>query len=213
MRVTVTDLSFRYSSNENWLFRDISVTVPSGTLLAVTGPSGCGKSTFLDLLGGLRKADSGHIIMGETRESYSEKKFGEISWILQNTPVLGGRSAIDNVAFALLPLGTSMGDARAQARAAIKEVGLDHRRNAKIGEMSGGEVQRVAIARSIVSAARLALADEPTGQLDARNTAATIQALRATAASGRTVIIATHDQWVVEQCDMALSLRAEENYV
>jgi ABC-type lipoprotein export system ATPase subunit len=210
MQLTVTNLSYRHGRAGTWLFRDVEFAANPGTILAITGPSGCGKSTLLDLVGGLRKVTRGEVSFGGASPFDSRRE--QTSWIAQSTPVLGGRTALDNVALALLPRGHSLREARSLAEGALVSVGLEHRIDAVIGELSGGEVQRVSIARCLISPAPVILADEPTGQLDARNTSLVIEAIRNAAGCEKIVLLATHDSWLVGKCDNELRLRSAENY-
>jgi ABC-type lipoprotein export system ATPase subunit len=175
-------------------------------MLALTGPSGCGKSTLLDLVGGLRAPTRGAIDL--TGDSSPDDLRHRFAWIAQSTPVLGGRTATDNVALALVAQGERLVTARAKAQSALGTVGLESHYDALIGELSGGEVQRVAVARCLVMTADVILADEPTGQLDAVNTAMVVSALESAAAEGKVVLIATHDQWVASRCHEQLLMPA-----
>ncbi|RZI95949.1 MAG: ATP-binding cassette domain-containing protein [Microbacterium sp.] len=204
MRLTVYGLSYRYGTG-SLLFDDLDFEVGMGEMLALTGPSGCGKSTLLDLVGGLRVPTGGVITFAGGPPGEDPRR--RVAWIAQSTPVLGGRTATDNVALALVAQGHSVRSAAHRAASALRAVGLESRTGALIGELSGGEVQRVSVARCLAMAANIILADEPTAQLDADNTAMVIEALAGAAAAGKIVLIATHDRWVAAQCHKELHLR------
>jgi ABC-type lipoprotein export system ATPase subunit len=126
--------------------------------------------------------------------------------VLQNSACLEARHAIDNVAMVRLSQGASVAEARSEARHALEQVGLGHRLSARASELSGGELQRVTIARAISSRKPVVLADEPTGQLDSRNTDLVGEALSACAAAGQVVVIATHDPNLIRYCDRQLEI-------
>lgn len=206
MRLTAAGLSHRYGTG-SLLFDGLDFEVSAGEMLALTGPSGCGKSTLLDLVGGLRAPTGGTITV--TGGPPSDDPRPSVAWIAQSTPVLGGRTATDNVALGLIAQGHSVRSARSRAFSALSAVGLESRADALIGKLSGGEVQRVSVARCLTMAATIIVADEPTAQLDADNTAMVIDALARTAAAGKIVLIATHDEWVAARCHEQLRLRAK----
>ncbi|MBM7826623.1 ABC-type lipoprotein export system ATPase subunit [Microbacterium aurum] len=185
-------------------------------MTALAGPSGSGKSTLLDLIG-LTYAptagtitftdDAGQVAVAHGQSAPPGSRWARVSWILQSNIVLSGRSVLDNVAVAQLTEGTTTRQAYARARRSLQRVGLAERAKSRVNELSGGEVQRVTVARCLTSSAELILADEPTGQLDASNTELVASALRELATDGRIVIVATHDERVMGQCDATLRLR------
>lgn len=211
MLLDANDLWFRFRPTERWLFAGLSMSASSSELYAVTGPSGCGKSTLLDLLGALRQPDAGEVALRD-RDGSRSYDAHQVSWIAQSSPVLGGRTALDNVAIAMLSTGVSMGEARAAACTSLSSVGLSHRADARVRDLSGGEVQRLSIARCLSTSAPVILADEPTGQLDSRNTKEVVGALRSAASQGKVVVVATHDAWVMDQCDARIDLRDSRAY-
>ncbi|WP_149085542.1 MULTISPECIES: ABC transporter ATP-binding protein [Microbacterium] len=211
MQLVVNQIRFRYARSGSPIVEDLTFAAKAGEITVLSGPSGCGKSTVLDLLGGLREVEAGRIELQTRDETLPPGHYG-VSWVSQSNPVMGGRSARDNAAIPLLSLGHSMRSARASADEALHRVGLAHRASALVRELSGGEVQRVVIARCLVAPAAVLLADEPTGQLDGQNTRLVIDAIRAIAESGRVVILASHDPWVMNQCDQHLPLRTGASY-
>jgi ABC-type lipoprotein export system ATPase subunit len=129
------------------------------------------------------------------------------AWVLQNNVLLTGRSTIDNVAIGALAGGIPLSKATRAASDALDLLGLVDRRDFVVDSLSGGEKQRVTIARSLISPSRVILADEPTGNLDRANTGLVVDSLRAAASTGRIVVVATHDPAVVVACDTSLRLR------
>lgn len=209
MRLAFENVSFRYGATERWIIDSLSFSAESGSIVAFVGPSGCGKSTVLDLIGGMRNPQHGYI-----RWSSGSVDLAAVaaSWVVQSNPVLAGRTALDNAAVALVGQGMHIRDARLRAIPVLRELGLEARAGAKVAELSGGEVQRVTIARCLLAPAPILIADEPTGQLDAESTSLVYDALRAAASSSRIVVVATHDPWLAERCDKQVVLRRGDEY-
>lgn len=197
------------------VLRGVSLTLAAGEMLAVVGASGAGKSTLLHVLGGLEAPDSGCAQLGDfeitrARSHTAQAHFRntQIGFVFQFHHLLPDLTATENVALPLLIARRSMAEARAAATDLLARVGLAARAAHRIGEMSGGEQQRVAIARALVTQPRLVLADEPTGNLDAR-TGEEIGALLLALCRARRagVIIATHNEPLARTCDRVLLLR------
>jgi lipoprotein-releasing system ATP-binding protein len=195
------------------VLRGVSFTLAAGEMLAVSGASGAGKSTLLHLLGGLDAADGGSVRLGEielTRLHGAElarTRNEQIGFVFQFHHLLPDLSALENVALPLLVARRKPREARAAASAMLAAVGLSERASHRPGELSGGEQQRAAIARALVHEPRLVLADEPTGNLDAR-TGAGIAALLSTLARtrGAAIVVATHNEQLAAACDRTLAL-------
>jgi putative ABC transport system ATP-binding protein/lipoprotein-releasing system ATP-binding protein len=128
------------------------------------------------------------------------------AWVLQNSACLEARTAIDNVAMVRLAQGASRRQARLAAHETLEMVGLGDRLHARASELSGGELQRMTVARALLSSRPVVLADEPTGQLDAHNSDLVAGALRACTEAGQAVIVATHDVAITRHCDRRLTL-------
>jgi lipoprotein-releasing system ATP-binding protein len=196
------------------VLRGVSFTLAAGEMLAVTGASGAGKSTLLHLLGGLDAADGGSARLGEvelTRMRGAELarvRNEDVGFVFQFHHLLPDLSALENVALPLLVARRKPREARAAASAMLGAVGLSGRASHRPGELSGGEQQRAAIARALVHEPRLVLADEPTGNLDARS-GAEVAALLSTLARtrGAAVIVATHNAQLADACDRTLTLQ------
>ena len=196
------------------VLRGVSFTLAAGEMLAVMGASGAGKSTLLHLLGGLEAADDGSARLGEieltglSRAELARVRNEQIGFVFQFHHLLPDLSALENVALPLLIARRKFPAARAAASAMLEATGLSERAAHRPGELSGGEQQRVSIARALVHEPRLVLADEPTGNLDAR-TGASVAALLSTLARtrGAAVVIATHNEQLAHACDRTLVLQ------
>ena len=191
---------------------DVSLGVHAGEMLAIVGPSGAGKTTLLGLLGGVEEPDSGQIFVGGRnllRLSAAERlalRRRFIGFVFQSAGLVPLLNARENVALALELSGTRFQDAQESAHKALEQVGLGDRAEHRPHELSGGEQQRVALARAMVKSPLVLLADEPTGQLDSDTGLAMFTLLREMAASGTAVIMATHDDALVEGADRVLGL-------
>jgi len=206
MRLTLQRVGMKFSA-DSWLFRDVSASFSPASIHALVGPSGSGKSTLLNITARLQAPTEGAVIWSDlaAMENLTDGQV-RFSWILQSNAVIAGRTALDNAALGAICEGVPHQQARDSAVEALVLLGLGGVRNAKVGALSGGEVQRVTVARSLLSLAPVILADEPTGQLDRANTAVVFQGLVAAARRGKTVIIATHDRSIAALCDQVIDL-------
>ena len=195
------------------ILQDINFTVNTGERIAITGTSGSGKSTLLHLLGGLDEPTSGDIsITGQSLASLSSAQLGRLrnrtlGFVYQFHHLLPEFSATENVAMPLLVRGVRTAQAREQAESLLARVGLSARLTHKPGEMSGGERQRAAIARALVTKPACVLADEPTGNLDRQN-AEQVYALmlELNRELGTSLLVATHDPLIAERMDRVVRL-------
>lgn len=178
---------------------DVSLTVDAGEVVAVEGPSGSGKSTLLHLLAGLDRPDAGTVKVGRTdpadmseteRTTFRRRNIGIV---LQRPDLLPTLDALDNVAVPAILDGCKPRVARQRAAAQLDAVGLTSRRRHRPGELSGGEQQRLCLARALVNQPDIVLADEPTATLDSNGTDDLLDLLRAVTVDGRAVVLATHD--------------------
>ncbi|MDX6611307.1 MAG: lipoprotein-releasing system ATP-binding protein [Blastocatellia bacterium] len=195
------------------VLRGVSFNVAPGETIAITGASGAGKSTLLHLLGGLEPADEGHIALGEFEITQSSPtKLAQfrnrtIGFVFQFHHLLPDLTAVENVAMPLLISRGSRTESTARALQILERVGLRERADHPIRQLSGGEQQRVAVARSIVRQPRLVLADEPTGNLDTPMAHEIAAILAAYARSHQAlIIVATHNQGLAEACDRNMTL-------
>lgn len=194
--------------------RGIDLRLYPGEVVAIMGASGSGKTTLLHLLGGLANPDDGSIRIGEVEirdladgelTRLRREKIGLIFQAFNLVPTL---SAIDNVALPLLLGNRPRAEAREAANAALKNVGLGARADHRPSQMSGGEQQRAAIARALVTNPPILLADEPTGNLDKQNAENVCDLLHGTAVSpDRCVVLVTHDPHVAFGADRIVVLR------
>ena len=182
--------------------RDVSLVIHPGDLMAVVGPSGSGKSTLLQLLGLLDRSSEGAMSVDGREVGFLDDRaltrlrLETIGFVFQRFHLLMGQTAIENVALPLEAAGWSVGERYARAAYLLDQVGLAHRMLATPSQLSGGQRQRVAIARAIANDARLILADEPTGALHSEDKAGVVALLQAMHASGKTVVIVTHDEQI-----------------
>ncbi|MBU6286587.1 MAG: ABC transporter ATP-binding protein [Chloroflexi bacterium] len=193
--------------------RDVSLVIHPGDLMAVVGPSGSGKSTLLQLLGLLDRSSEGAMSVDGREVGFLDDRaltrlrLETIGFVFQRFHLLMGQTAIENVALPLEAAGWSVGERYARAAYLLDQVGLAHRMLATPSQLSGGQRQRVAIARAIANDARLILADEPTGALHSEDKAGVVALLQAMHASGKTVVIVTHDEQIAAMCDRRLDIR------
>lgn len=182
--------------------RGIDLDVSAGEFVTIMGTSGSGKSTLLHILGGLARPDSGtYLLGGKDMLTLSDD---ELSWIrahwvgfvFQTFDLLAELDVSDNVALPFLYHHALPTDRERRVDAAIERVGLGHRKRHRPMELSGGEMQRVAIARALVIAPKLILADEPTGNLDTRNSNEILALFQELNAAGTTIVMVTHDHQV-----------------
>ncbi|MFQ5523648.1 MAG: ABC transporter ATP-binding protein [Acidimicrobiia bacterium] len=210
--VVVEGLSFGYRQEEA-ILTDLSFTFPSGVVSAVTGPSGRGKSTLLYLIGLLLSPWEGSIVIDGTEtvgladRVRSVLRGKRIGFVFQDAALDASRTVVDNVVEGSVYVGMSRRQARRRAAELMERFGVGLRADHKPGEVSGGQAQRVALCRALLTDPDVVLADEPTGNLDVDTSRIVVDALRTAAhQEGKTVIIATHDPTIIEVCDRVLEL-------
>ncbi|HHC08740.1 MAG TPA: ABC transporter ATP-binding protein [Actinobacteria bacterium] len=206
--VSLVGVRHRYGRGP-WVLDGVDLTVESGEAVAVMGPSGSGKTTLLSILGLLTAPTDGEVLVAG--EPAGTRRRGRLraewfTWVFQTVNVLGHRSALDNAALGLLARGVPRPVASRRAREALAAVGLASRADAPVVELSGGELQRVCIARATAAAPRVILADEPTGQLDHATSLTVLDALWAARRPETALVVATHDPEVAGRCDRVLGL-------
>ena len=205
--------SYLVASARLHVIRDLDLRVDKGEMVAVVGASGAGKSTLLHLLGGLDRPDSGDVRVGDV--DLARINDGElvafrnrhVGFVFQFHHLLPEFTAVENAEMPLRIARVTAAEARPRATSLLQRVGLGERLDHRPGMLSGGEQQRVAVARALVMEPSLLLADEPTGDLDEATADALHRLLREMhAAFGLTAVIATHNPRLAAQCDRVLRL-------
>lgn len=195
------------------VLRNVSATIKNGEVVSIVGPSGAGKTTLLQIAGSLDKADSGNILYdGIDISTLSEKKLAEfrnskIGFVFQFHQLLPEFTAIENVAIPALIAGGKKADVMRKASELLSLVGMQERADHKPSELSGGEKQRVAVARAIINSPDVIFADEPSGSLDSKNKDELHKLffdLRAR--FNQTFVIVTHDEHLASMCDRILKM-------
>lgn len=191
----------------------VDLELPPGSFLSVAGPSGCGKTTLLNLLGLIDRPSTGAVLwdgrpVGALRESERARlRLTRIGFIFQRFYLLPTLTARENVELPMRALGVGRAERHRRSVELLEQVGLGGRAEALPSELSGGEEQRVAIARSLANGPGLLLADEPTGELDSRNAAVVLELLaRAQAETGATVVLVTHNPEVASRARRHLTM-------
>ncbi len=188
---------------EDYAIRDLSLKVEKGEFAFLTGPSGAGKSTLLRLLLMQERPTEGSVIIdGRDLSTLSPAEIQAyrrmVGFVFQDFKLIASKTIFENVAFVLRVLGQPVEQQRRRTYQVLKWVGLQHRHNAYPLELSGGEQQRVAVARALVNEPHIVLADEPTGNLDPDLSLEIMNLFRDINASGTTVLVATHDRELIK---------------
>jgi lipoprotein-releasing system ATP-binding protein len=196
------------------LFRGLDLTIYSGEMVAIVGESGAGKSTLLHLLAALDKPTAGEVWCGTKRLSTftsaqaADFRNRDVGYVWQFHYLLPEFTALENVAMPLLAQGMKRASALEQARTWLSEVGLAERAEHRSGELSGGEQQRVSLARALVTSPKILLADEPTGDLDGKTAEVVFSLIqRLHSAHGLTSVLVTHSLEFAGRCGRLLRLR------
>ena len=180
--------------------RGVTVSIDAGEWVAIVGPSGCGKSTLLNLLGAIDSPSGGRVLVkGRDVSSLDDReatrfRLREVGFVFQRFYLVPALTASENIELPLSEAGVSKADRRARAKELLTYVGLGERARHRPAQLSGGEQQRVAIARALANRPAMLLADEPTGELDARTGAEIIALLSRLNREGTTVVVVTHDE-------------------
>jgi putative ABC transport system ATP-binding protein len=210
----VVNLSKTYSQGKIQVqaLRCASITVRKGELLAIMGPSGSGKSTLLALIGTLEKATDGKILLdGIDLTSVPEKllpsvRREKIGFIFQHYNLIPTLSAFENVELSMRFSRIPKKEREERARNLLEDLGLGDRLNHKPSELSGGEQQRVSIARALANKPAVILADEPTGEVDSNTRDSIVRIFKELSEEGQTILVVTHDPEVAKECSRVLKI-------
>jgi putative ABC transport system ATP-binding protein len=196
--------------------RDVSLDIHAGTVIGLRGPSGSGKSTLLNVIGCIVEPNTGRMTLNEElvfdgkwlRTDLRRLRLDKIGFIFQSHNLLPFLSAWENVAIANILAGATTTAAHRRALDLLSYLGIEKRSEAMPGQLSGGEAQRIAIARALANDPRIILADEPTAALDSQRAAAVMDLLRKVAEEQRSaVIVVTHDEKIFNRFDHMFTLR------
>lgn len=205
--------SYRNADFETHVLKDITLHINEGDYVSIIGPSGAGKSTLMAIAGCLSQPTSGEYFLdGEEVGKLSDRKLSrvrneKIGFVFQAFHLLPGVTALDNVILPLVYSSKTPSNVKERAREVLAKVGLEHRLHHTPGQLSGGEQQRVTIARSLINDPPIILADEPTGNLDSKNGIETMKTFDKLVAEGKTIVLITHDSDVAEHADRIISIR------
>lgn len=192
------------------LFDQFSLEIPEGSFLVIAGKSGCGKTTLLNMIGGLEQPDQGRILI-DGKEIRSRRRMRNfftyrVGFLFQNFALLEDETVLEN-----LNLVQKHARAAISAEQALEQVGLLEKRDAKVYQLSGGEQQRVALARLMYKQCSIILADEPTGSLDAENARVVLQILHQLNDQGKTIVLVTHSEKIMDAEPNVLRLKTGGN--
>ena len=208
--------SFSLAGGTIEVIKDLSLDLPKGEWLALTGPSGCGKTTLLHILAGLDRPTSGDILLdGQNIAKMSSSALTKlrkqrIGFVFQSYMLFPELSALENAALPALQWGVNRNEVYQNAKKWLETFGLASRLNHRPRELSGGEQQRVAIARSLINNPDIILADEPTGNLDAKAAQGIIDILQhVRSGKAKTLIMVTHDLNLAKQANRVIELKKQ----
>ncbi|MDO4792137.1 MAG: ATP-binding cassette domain-containing protein [Buchananella hordeovulneris] len=210
--LAVKDLRFAYNKSAEELYNGLTYSFAPAQVTAVTGESGRGKSTLLYVLGLLLTPTAGTVEIDGVAVSRlpdwkrSQLRAQRLGFVFQDSELDPTRTILDSVMEPGLYCGEDTAVLSKRATHLLSKFGLAERMHHKPGQTSGGQSQRVAVCRALVNSPDVVLADEPTGNLDPRNSGLVLDALAAAASEGRTVVVATHDPYVIQRADQVLQL-------
>lgn len=192
------------------VLRGISLEIKSGEFVAIMGKSGAGKSTLMYQMSLLDHPTSGHISVDDidvtnlTHDERTKFRLDNLGYIFQDYALVPELTAAENIMVPLLMQGKSEDDALAIARTSLEKIGLSHRENNLPSQMSGGEQQRVSIARAVAHNPKILFADEPTANLDSESSKAVIDIFRSFHKAGQTIVMVTHEPEYTAYCDRVI---------
>ncbi|WP_147585222.1 ABC transporter ATP-binding protein [Beduini massiliensis] len=208
--INIKNLSKKYK--EHIIFDAFNLKINEGEMIAITGKSGSGKTTLLNIIGLIEEYDEGNYYFYDYLNIKPNSKFAtemirnHINYLFQNFALIDDDTILNNLLIGLEFKNLSKSEKLSEIQNALEKVGLDKDVKTKISALSGGEQQRVAIARIILKDGNLILADEPTGSLDEENKEVVMSLLKELNNEGKTIIIVTHDSYVAGKCDRVILL-------
>ena len=205
--------SYRNIGFETRVLEDVRLHIREGEYVSLMGPSGAGKSTLMAIMGCLSQPTSGEYILdGEEVGTLNDRKLSrvrneKIGFVFQAFHLLPGVTALENVILPLVYAKRPPSNIKERARELLARVGMEHRLHHTPGQLSGGEQQRVTIARSLINGPRIILADEPTGNLDSTNGIEIMKTFDNLVKEGKTIVLITHDLEVAQHAGRIVSIR------
>ena len=212
--ITLTNIKkvFRTEEIETWALREVSLEVKEGEFVAIMGPSGCGKTTLLNIMGlldtpteGTYTLDGKNVSQLTERERTNIRK-GTIGFVFQSFNLIDELNVYENVELPLLYMGVPARERKRQVEETLDRMAMSHRRKHFPCQLSGGQQQRVAVARAVVAKPRIILADEPTGNLDSKNSKEVMDLLCELHKQGTTIVMVTHSQHNASFADRIINL-------
>ena len=204
--------AYEVGSSKLVVLKDINLQIPKAKFAVLCGPSGSGKTTLLNLIGGIDRPTKGKIVVAgqdltmQNEDFLSDFRCNHVGFVFQAYNLVSTLTVAENVAFPMEWTQKPEKETEKRVEELLKTVGLEHRANHFPSQLSGGEQQRVAFARALANDPELILADEPTGNLDAKNAQKIVQVLQFLKSEGKTVIVSTHDLQIRELADMVFCL-------
>ena len=203
---------FQVGDRKIMVLKDINLQVPKANFTVICGPSGSGKTTLLNIIGGIDRPTKGKVsvsgeeLTGKDEDFLSEFRCNHIGFVFQSYNLVSTLTVAENVAFPMEWTRKPSVEIELRVTELLKTVGLENRANHFSSQLSGGEQQRVAFARALANDPELILADEPTGNLDAKNAQKILQVLQFLKANGKTVVVSTHDLQIQALADQIIRL-------
>ena len=203
---------FRTEEIDTWALREVSLEVKNGEFVAIMGPSGCGKTTLLNIMGLLDTPTEGtYMLNGKDVSQLSERertniRKGTIGFVFQSFNLIDDLDVYENVELPLLYMGVPAKERKKRVAEMLDRMAMSHRRKHFPCQLSGGQQQRVAVARAVVSNPKIILADEPTGNLDSKNSKEVMDLLLQLHEQGTTIVIVTHSQHNASFADRIINL-------